>query len=112
VDPTNSVVGLSRYLKALTLLFDASVSAVRLVEIHVAAPNLIEATWTLGGQLRLPWRPVIKMFEGKSVYLLNADGLVAEQRQSWSISAAEALSETFTPSFGGVRGDIAATPRG
>ena len=52
------------------------------------------------------------MFEGKSVYLLNADGLVAEQRQSWSISAAEALSETFTPSFGGVRGDIAATPRG
>ena len=112
MDPTNSVVGLSRYLKALTLLFDASVSAVRLVEIHVAAPDTIIATWKLGGYLTLPWHPRIEMMEGRSVYRLNADGLIAEQRQTWSISPAEALRETFTPSFGGVRGDIAATPRG
>lgn len=84
----------------------------RLVEIHVAAPDCIEATWTLGGYLRLPWTPRVEPFEGKSVYLLNADGLIAEQRQTWSISPAEALRETFTPSFGGVRGDIAATPPG
>ncbi len=59
----------------------------------------------------MPWHPLIKTFEGKSVYLLNADGLIAEQKQSWSISPVEALVETFAPSFGGVRGDIAATPR-
>lgn len=44
-DPTNDVVGLSRYLTALGILFDASASAVRLVDIRVTSPNTIEADW-------------------------------------------------------------------
>jgi hypothetical protein len=38
---------------------------------------------------------------GRTVYSLNPEtGLVQEQRQTWGISALEALRETFTPSFG------------
>jgi hypothetical protein len=34
------------------------------------------------------------------VYTLNSQGLVQTQRQEWSISAAQALLETFTPTAG------------
>lgn len=33
------------------------------------------------------------------MYTLNGDGLVSEQRQTWSISGATALIESFTPTF-------------
>lgn len=34
------------------------------------------------------------------MYTLNEEGLVAVQAQTWNISPAEALKETFTPTFG------------
>jgi hypothetical protein len=34
------------------------------------------------------------------VYTLNDDGLIVLQDQTWSISALEALRETFTPTAG------------
>lgn len=36
---------------------------------------------------------------GTSIYSLNADGLIQEQRQTWDKSAATALKESFTPTF-------------
>ena len=108
-DPTNDVVGLSRYVKALGIIFDASHSAVRLRDIRVTGPATIEAEWTLGGYLKLPWHPRVKPFVGRSLYTLNAEGLVQLQDQTWAISGAEALRETFTPG-GGVRDDIVSMP--
>lgn len=51
-------------LQALTLLFDASYSAVQLVGISVTSPTTIEADWKMGGYLRFPWHPRVEPFLG------------------------------------------------
>jgi hypothetical protein len=102
-DPTNDVTGLSRYLAALSLLFDPAYSGVKLLSIRVTGPNTIYAEWMLGGYLNarfFPWRPRVEAFRGTATYTLNEAGLVAVQEETWDISAFEALRETFTPSFG------------
>lgn len=71
VDPTNDVTGLSRYRKALTILFDPAHSEVRFRGIHISGPDTIEADWTLGGTLKLPWRPRIQTVEGHTVRCLD-----------------------------------------
>ncbi|EFJ42095.1 hypothetical protein VOLCADRAFT_97844 [Volvox carteri f. nagariensis] len=100
VDPTNDVTGLSKYLTALGVLFDPQYSKVELLDIRVVGPRQVEADWRLGGYLVFPWRPLVQPFTGHTVYTLNESGLVSEQRQTWSISAATALLESFTPSWG------------
>jgi hypothetical protein len=50
--------------QALTLLFDASYSAVQLENIRVTSPTTIEADWRLGGYLRFPWHPRVEPFKG------------------------------------------------
>jgi hypothetical protein len=99
-DPTNETKGLSRYVKALGLLFDPSVSAVQLVDIEVTGPRSIEAQWRMGGYLRFPWHPRVDAFEGRTIYTLNSEGLIALQDQTWSITAGRALAESFTPTAG------------
>jgi len=99
-DPTNDIRGLARYVRALGLLFDASYSAVRLRDISVTGPRTIEAEWTLGGYLKFGWHPRVEPFVGRTVYTLNDHGLISFQDQTWSISAGEALRETFTPTAG------------
>lgn len=98
VDPTNDIVGLNRYINALDLLFDPAKSKVELLDIQVTGPTTIEASWTLGGELKLPWRPKVETFTGRCVYTLDeATGLIREQAQTWSKPAFVALRETFTP---------------
>lgn len=100
VDPTNDIVGLNRYIKALDLLFDPALSKVELLNIQVTSPSTIEAEWTLGGQLKLPWRPKVTTFTGRCVYTLDeTTGLIREQAQTWSKPAFVALRETFTPGW-------------
>ena len=67
MDPTNDVTGLSRYRKALTILFDPARSEVKLKQIRVSGPDSIEADWTLGGYLKLPWQPYIDTIDGHTV---------------------------------------------
>ena len=69
VDPTNDVTGLSRYRKALTILFDPARSEVTLKQIRVSGLATIEADWTLGGYLKLPWQPYIDTIDGHTVSL-------------------------------------------
>jgi len=99
-DPTNDIVGLARYLTALGLLFDPANSRVRLLSIAVTGPREVRAKWTLGGYLLLPWKPFVPAFEGESVYSLDEEGLIALQDQTWSVSAFDALRQTFTPTGG------------
>jgi len=100
VDPTNTVTGLSRYLTALGLLFEPTTSSVELKNIKVTGPNTIESDWVLQGYLRFPWKPRVAPYGGHTVYTLNADGLVQTQAQTWEISGAKAIAETFTPNTG------------
>jgi hypothetical protein len=55
---------LYRYVKALGILFDPSTSTVELQSIAVTGPRTVEANWTLGGTLLLPWHPSIRRFHG------------------------------------------------
>mmetsp|Transcript_10177 Transcript_10177/g.25925 ORF Transcript_10177/g.25925 Transcript_10177/m.25925 type:complete len:280 (+) Transcript_10177:232-1071(+) len=99
-DPTNDIKGLSRYLKALTILFDAEYSGVKLLSIRVVDDYTIEAAWTLGGYLKFPWNPRVEPFEGRTEWTISKDtGLIAVQDQQWSKSATTALLESFTPTF-------------
>jgi len=84
-------------LKALDLLFEKSESEVKLNSIEVTGPNQITASYVLGGNLKFAWKPCVRPYEGVVTYTLGEDGLVQKQEQEWSISAFEALQETFTP---------------
>ena len=61
-DPTNVAEGLSRYIKALGLLFDPACSTVELLK----GPSVDAATRTITAELRsketlkLPWRPKVR----------------------------------------------------
>lgn len=96
-DPTNKTIGVEKYLAALKLLFDPIESRVELKSIAVDSPHTIVATWTLSGSLKLPWKPRVRPFDGSSIYTIDDEGLIAIQDEKWSISAVEALVETFTP---------------
>ena len=102
-DPTNDVVGLSRYLTALGLLFDPATSSVDLFNIAVTGPHTIEADWSLQGYLRFPWKPRVEPYNGHTVYTVGEEsGVIESQFQTWSISGAKALAESFTPTTGAV----------
>ena len=62
VDPTNDVVGLSRYLTALGLLFDPATSEVTVRSVEVTSPTTIESVGTLEGYLRFPWHPKVDKY--------------------------------------------------
>jgi len=116
IDPTNRVDSLQQYQKALTILFDPETSHVDLVEplriipvknaanddgaSRTALPTttVIQGRYRCRGTLKLPWKPVVAAFESTIVYTVDPDsGLVAQQEQKWTKSAATALQETFTP---------------
>jgi len=100
VDPTNSVSSLSRYQNALKILFDPEQSYVQLLEpLQIdESKNQITAIIRSGGILRLPWNPRISSYDSTIIYTIDDNGLIESQEQGWSISSAEALKETFTPS--------------
>jgi len=101
VDPTNRVRGLQRYRSALRILFDPERSSTRLL-----GPLQVDSdTRTITGRYRcrgflqlLLWNPYVTSFESDITYYVGEqDGLIYEQSQRWTKSAAEALRETFTP---------------
>jgi hypothetical protein len=100
IDPTNSVNSLSRYQKALTILFDPSQSHVELLEdLQIDKNrNTITAKVRSDGVLKLPWSPRIIPYESTITYTIDTHGLIQSQVQEWNKSASRALQETFTPS--------------
>mmetsp|Transcript_12765 Transcript_12765/g.17145 ORF Transcript_12765/g.17145 Transcript_12765/m.17145 type:complete len:209 (-) Transcript_12765:2365-2991(-) len=101
VDPTNDVASLSRYRKALSLLFDPDIGqTVQLIEgptINSEARSISAKLHVSEGILKaLPWRPHIRPFDTNITWILSNDGLVQQQSQVWSISAQDALLQTFS----------------
>lgn len=94
----------TRYLTALGLLFDPATSSVELFNIAVTGPNTVEADWSLQGYLRFPWHPRVEPYEGHTVYTVGLEsGVIESQVQTWNISGAKALVESFTPTSGGAK---------
>lgn len=101
IDPTNSVSSLSRYQKALTILFDPDQSYVNLLKPLEIDESKKEITARIrsGGILLLPWSPKISSYESTIKYTIDENGLIESQIQEWSVSPFQALKESFTPSF-------------
>ena len=99
IDPTNSVISLSRYQKALTILFDPSQSHVKLLEeLQIDTNrNIITAKVRSDGVWKLPWSPRISPSDSTITYTIDTHGLIQSQVQEWNKSASRALQETFTP---------------
>ena len=97
VDPNNAVDGLSRYQKALSLLFRPELSELSAVRVSVAGDKRIVADYVAEGVLKLPWRPRIAPWSGHIEWTLNAEGLVASQVDVWNITRLDAIRQTFTP---------------
>ncbi len=86
-DPTTDVVGLKRYILAVSNLFDPAVSRAELVSIRASSSSEIKTEWTLEGTLKLPWKPYIPRIRGTTTYGVNGDGLVTLHDETWDVSA-------------------------
>jgi len=99
-DPTNEVQSLSRYQRALRILFDPETSVIELLPPGLTIQDrAIRGRVRSRGFLQLPWKPFITAYESDIVYKVDDDGLIARQDQTWSKTAQEALQETFTPTL-------------
>jgi len=100
-DPDMPVRSPEIFAQSLRGLFDARRSAVELLEppTFVDASTIV-AEWRLEGALRLPWRPRIKAFVGRTTFTLGDSGLVERHVEEWSIPAWDAFLSAAFPGFG------------
>jgi hypothetical protein len=61
-------------------------------QVYPASENTIRAEWTVRGTLRLPWKPKL-LFNGYSIYTLNAEALIQEHIDTWDRSPREILAQ-------------------
>ncbi|CEL99516.1 unnamed protein product [Vitrella brassicaformis CCMP3155] len=99
IDPTVTVQGVDTYVRAVRNLFDPATSQADLLGLEVLDDSHIRVEWRLGGSLKLPWKPVVKPYTGRTLYTLNDRGLIVRHEEEWDISAAQAFLSTFIPAF-------------
>lgn len=58
------------------------------------SPDVVLATWTVRGTLRLPWQAKI-FFNGYSTYKLTPEGLIYEHIDTWDRKPSEILKQFF-----------------
>lgn len=63
-----------------------------LQDVYQTSPNTIRADWTVRGTLRLPWKPPL-VFNGYSLYTLNANALIERHIDTWDRSPGEILRQ-------------------
>lgn len=97
-DPDMPIKGLRKYIGVAAHLFDfdESVSTLKSLEI-VDDDNTLVAEWQLKGILKLPWRPHLPTFSGKTVYYFDDEGLIERHEESWDMTVAHAFCQTLFP---------------
>jgi hypothetical protein len=96
-DPDMPVRGLRKYLNAASQLFEQRSSRAELLSLKVVSEDKIVARWRLKGVLRLPWRPTVPEWTGKTIYHTDSQGLVYKHEEEWDISVAQAFLQTLWP---------------
>ncbi|XP_028220057.1 uncharacterized protein LOC114401681 [Glycine soja] len=98
-DPTIKFRGRELYARNLKLLvpfFDCgSIILQKIDKVDNSDTNFVLASWKLRTNLNLPWRPLISI-DGSTVYELNEDCKIVRHVESWNISAAEAVLQSFS----------------
>lgn len=102
-DPVNRFRGkLSYRIIFWTLRFHGQLFFKELFfDLHTVAATAVDqirADWTVRGVLRLPWKTHL-IFNGFSLYSLNAQGQIYEHVDTWDRSPAEILRQ-FLPGQG------------
>lgn len=98
-DPVNKFKGKTNYrIIFWTLRFHARLFFTQIYfdlhDVHQSAENIILATWTVRGVLRVPWKAHV-FFNGYSTYKLNQDGLIYEHIDTWDRKPSEILQQFF-----------------
>ncbi|KAJ8908537.1 hypothetical protein NDN08_005243 [Rhodosorus marinus] len=94
-DPDLPIRDLKKYRDAASNLFNRRLSRCDLLSIEIVEDKLIVAEWRLEGVLRLPWKPSVKAFLGKTKFFLDGDGLVRRHEEQWSITVFDAFISTL-----------------
>ncbi len=100
-DPVNTFKGKFNYrIIFWTLRFHARLFFTEIFfDVHdIAQPDrdVILATWTVRGTLRVPWRSKI-YFNGSSTYKLNAAQQINQHLDTWDRSPQAILKQFFRP---------------
>jgi hypothetical protein len=98
-DPVNQFKGKLNYrIIFWTLRFHARLFFTEIYfdlhEVSQSAKDIILATWTVRGVLRVPWKAHI-FFNGYSTYKLNQDALIYEHIDTWDRKPGEILQQFF-----------------
>lgn len=98
-DPDMPVHGLRKYLLVASSLFDVRRSRADLLHPLVVneSKNQIVAHWRIEGVLRLPWKPHVKPWTGRTIYHLDANNYIMEHEEFWDISAFDAFISVVFP---------------
>jgi hypothetical protein len=96
-DPVNTFRGKLNYrIIFWTLRFHARLFFTQIFfdlhDINHPAEDVILATWTVRGTLRVPWKAQI-LFDGTSTYKLNLDGKIYEHQDVWDRKPIEILKQ-------------------
>lgn len=95
-DPDMPIKGLRKYVGVAAHLFDVDASRTTLHSLEIV-DDALEAKWELKGILRLPWHPSLPTLSGKTIYHVDAEGLIERHEEFWDISVAEAFCFTLFP---------------
>lgn len=96
-DPVNTFKGKFNYrIIFWTLRFHGRLFFTELYfdvhQVYPASENTIRAEWTVRGTLRLPWKPTL-LFNGYSIYTLNAEALIYQHIDTWDRPPSEILAQ-------------------
>jgi hypothetical protein len=97
IDPVNRFKGkLSYRIIFWTLRFHGQLFFTELYfdlhDVQQTALDIITATWTVRGTLRLPWKPQL-YFKGYSTYKLTPEGLIYYHQDTWDRSPQAILKQ-------------------
>jgi len=96
-DPDMPVRSVEVFASAVRGLFDRRTSRVELLEPPRLAGDSIIAEWRLEGTLRLPWRPALKPFVGRTTFALDEFGRVKRHDEEWSLPVWDAFGSALVP---------------
>ena len=67
---------------------------------QVVDDKTIELRWRFDAATNLPGKPRLKPYTGSTKYIINNEGLVEKQIETWDISVLDAFISTFFKGFG------------
>mmetsp|Transcript_20146 Transcript_20146/g.29910 ORF Transcript_20146/g.29910 Transcript_20146/m.29910 type:complete len:305 (-) Transcript_20146:814-1728(-) len=99
-DPDMPVRGLNKYVCAARDLFDYKSSEAHLMDLAIIdnTKKIIQVRWKLqNAVLRLPWKPMLPTWTGRTTYYLDDNHLIYRHEDTWDISALEGFARTLLP---------------